>query len=608
MQDEWQDDADNSCHHSKNLISIKDTSKNEYLVPVIIGISVVCVLAVLGTICTFACIKDGCRIWLFSRYGLRIEVAAAVKAKSKLDGGAMIGNDDITEEAPIILFDALLLYSNKDNEPYVQDICQSLEPTYRLCLLHRDLAGIYTSEAFKSAVQASKRHIVVLSKSFIATEWQHFQDTLLNPKKLIIIKVEDEELQSEDLHQYKEVKKYIKSTQSSSKILKWNANDEKQFWKSLRYYLPDPPKLPTKEGGAELDVSGAWKFSSDASSSTHHRLPPIKKKCSSHSTASSINDSGIYDSHYSGNATAAVMQLTRSCGTNAVHHQRSSSALVETIRDAAFASSRAASEGIGKHQRSKSFLLFHHQEEEQPQPLPLLQKAPPKPPPKVGGKVQALHRSANIDDGTYASPPSILMQLAKVSPDLLSSLNATMTTPLASETPTAAAAASAASSRQVKMISPVVARAKRKEHNSSSYHQKSYSMAESAFLGTPKSSRNEHKYPPIHRRSASMLEPTAAPEASSRSPLLVLSNPQATNSRMLLQPHRPLERRSSSAANHFNHSRSVSSMLDQRSERAISTIRLEDLPSRKILHMSTSQLKQMHHQRSSSSPYEGFVL
>ena len=580
----------------------------------IIGISVVCVLAVLVAIYTFACIKDGCRIWLFSRYGLRIEVAAAVKAKSKLDGGAMIANGDITEEAPIILFDALLLYSNKDNEPYVQDICQSLEPTYRLCLLHRDLAGIYTSEAFKSAVQASKRHIVVLSKSFIGTEWQHFQDTLLNPKKLIIINVEDqycEEMQSEDLHQYKEVKKYIKSNQSSSKILKWNANDEKQFWNSLKYYLPDPPKLPTKEGGAELDVSGAWKFSSDISSpsATHHRLPPIKKKCSSHSTASSINDSGIYDSHYSGNATAAMMQLTRSCGTNAVHHQRSSSALVETIRDAAFASgSGAASEGIGKHQRSKSFLLFHHQEEEQqsqPLPLPLLQKAPPKPPPKVGGKVQALHRSANMDDGTYASPPSILMQLAKVSPDLLSSLNATMTTPLASETPTAVAAA--ASSRQVKMISPVVARAKRKEHNSS-YHQKSFSMAESAFLGTPKSSRNEQKYPPIHRRSASMLEPTAAaPEASSRSPLLVLSKPQAPNSKCLLQPHRPLERRSSSAANHFNHSRSVSSVLDQRTERTISTIRLEDLPSRKILHMSTSQLKQMH-QRSSSSPYEGFVL
>jgi hypothetical protein len=28
----------------------------------------------------------------------------------------------------------------------------------------------------------------------------------------------------------------------------------------FRYYLPDPPAIPTKEGGAELDVSGVWTF------------------------------------------------------------------------------------------------------------------------------------------------------------------------------------------------------------------------------------------------------------------------------------------------------------------------------------------------------------
>ena len=26
------------------------------------------------------------------------------------------------------------------------------------------------------------------------------------------------------------------------------------------YFLPDPPAIPTKEGGAELDVSGVWTF------------------------------------------------------------------------------------------------------------------------------------------------------------------------------------------------------------------------------------------------------------------------------------------------------------------------------------------------------------
>ena len=66
------------------------------------------------------------------------------------------------------------------------------------------------------------------------------------------------------LEQFKDVKKFLGIGSSSSKLLKWQ--QQKQFWKTLKYHLPDPPKLPTKEGGAELDVSGAWKFSSDISS------------------------------------------------------------------------------------------------------------------------------------------------------------------------------------------------------------------------------------------------------------------------------------------------------------------------------------------------------
>ena len=155
---------------------------------------------------------------------------------------------------------------------------------------------------------------------------------------------------------------------------------------------------------------------------------------------------------------AALVQLgptaatSRSCGTNAVVHQRSSSALVQTIGDA---------EGIGKHQRrSKSFLLFHHEEE---LAEPQISQSQHKPKPAGSGTPT-----------TYAkSPPSILMQLAQVSPDLLSSLNATMTTPL-DPTPKLGSGLAASASRQVKILSPVVARAKRKEQNA--YHSRSVSM------------------------------------------------------------------------------------------------------------------------------------
>jgi hypothetical protein len=58
-----------------------------------------------------------------------------------------------------ILFEALVIHSLKD-ESQVMDMVRHLEPVYRICLNHRDLSGIYTSEAFKSAVAASVCHLV----------------------------------------------------------------------------------------------------------------------------------------------------------------------------------------------------------------------------------------------------------------------------------------------------------------------------------------------------------------------------------------------------------------------------------------------------------------
>ena len=90
------------------------------------------------------CFKNGCRIWLHSRYGIRIEVKKWNYHRKKED-----------PQVPM-LFDALVIYSNKDSDTFINVLCQTLEPTYRLCLLHRDLSGIYTSEAFKSALIGKK--------------------------------------------------------------------------------------------------------------------------------------------------------------------------------------------------------------------------------------------------------------------------------------------------------------------------------------------------------------------------------------------------------------------------------------------------------------------
>ena len=81
-----------------------------------------------------------------------------------------------------MLFQAVVLYSPKDNHNVVSHLSNQLEPEYRLYFHHRgtadpstnvDFSGIpYTSEAFKSALAASLAHIVVLSQSFLDTEWE----------------------------------------------------------------------------------------------------------------------------------------------------------------------------------------------------------------------------------------------------------------------------------------------------------------------------------------------------------------------------------------------------------------------------------------------------
>ncbi len=558
-----------------------ETSSQIYTVPVVLGVIGICLALALVTMLVI-CGKDHFRFWLYAKYGIRIEFSSPPAAVEE------------DEEKPI-LFDALVLYSNKDNDPYVSEFCQNLEPAYRLCLLHRDLAGIYTSEAFKSALEASKRHIVLLSRSFFVTEWQHFQDHLPDYKKLIVVKLDlDAEDNSEQQQVEKSEEKKFLSTMSS-KVLSWS--NKPRFWQSIRYYLPDPPKLPTKEGGAELDVSGVWTFSGEINAvspnPTVATVIAAPKRCSA-TTLLAHQDSGIYDSQ-------SNFALTRSCGTNAVvHHQRSSSALVETIRH--------VERGSHHHQRSKSYLYPQDGVVAGSNDL----QRPPTPPAKVG-KMQRPR-----EQPTYASPPNILLQLASVSPELMASLNATMTTPLETST-------LAQNSSSVKMISPVV-RAKLKDGNSP--HQRSVSLLadvshqqQQQQQSTPKTTgRFQGHKQGGHYAHGKSMSVSQTPPCKQKS--LVLSNSHLK----LPNSHAKL----SSNSSHYQHSRSVSmleshqgmlSAANYATPKAsnISAIRLEDLGSRKILNMSTSQLHHLagkkmtprgasYHQRSSSTPYEGFVL
>ena len=112
-----------NCHASlpNHQIFVTNTRPTPTL-PVILAIVLVC-SALFIIVIVIICCKDKFRIWLHSRYGIRVEVGKRVGDR----------NGQINEDGgeTTILFDALVLYSNKDNEPYVAEFCHNLEPAYR---------------------------------------------------------------------------------------------------------------------------------------------------------------------------------------------------------------------------------------------------------------------------------------------------------------------------------------------------------------------------------------------------------------------------------------------------------------------------------------------
>ena len=325
---------------SSNYIYERNIGVN--VVTLTIGISVVLVALFVLTVIIMYKMQEQCLIWLHAKYGIRLLRPSAKNYKNATDEKG-------------ILFDALILYSVNDEKLVHSDLMKQLQPNYRICLLQKDLCGIYTSEAFKSALSASARHVIVLTQGFLTTEWDYVKDCVLS-NTIVIVGPDIEKTWN------KEVAKFLKC----AKVIKW---EEAAFWRKFFFYLPEPSLNNTKEGGAELDVSGLWTFTSstvginDSAVSTAKLLPsstpqnkivppsspqrlfpapPIRKQphqCSTHYLAGAPSSpcnnvhharSFSHDVQTFNNQTKTQQPIiTRSCGTNVVHHhQRSTSALV----------------------------------------------------------------------------------------------------------------------------------------------------------------------------------------------------------------------------------------------------------------------------------------
>jgi len=225
------------------------------------------------------------------------------------------------------------------------------------------------------------------------------------------------------------------------------------------YFLPDPPAIPTKEGGAELDVSGVWTFTpmspdigiNESGTSATKLLktpngisedrtaadamlmllgprsnfpagPRMRKQphqCSTHSIgvlsspttcssplslahhrsvaflSSESNRSGLENPSIGSSFNPSIN--TRSCGTNVNnYHHRSVSAIADHRRTVSYVIDDV---GQIQHQRSLSSQQQHQQQQHQDE------RRPPALPPKVGVS-GSIYRLSDISTPTKSEGSS----------------------------------------------------------------------------------------------------------------------------------------------------------------------------------------------------------
>lgn len=208
---------DCSSFYEGRSILLPDISINEHIPLLLTAFVLIIIVTILILAIVF---REPLRIWLFAKCGVRI--------------------CETTGEDFEKLYDALILYSEKDFELATREIAAELEmrpPQLRLCLQHRDLIHDATYSQILESARASKRVVVLLSRNFLQTEWSRYEvrnavhESLKErPQKLVLLEEHDALLEAEsDL----ELLPYIKS-----RVVNGIELSDKHFWEKLRYALP----------------------------------------------------------------------------------------------------------------------------------------------------------------------------------------------------------------------------------------------------------------------------------------------------------------------------------------------------------------------------------
>lgn len=190
---------------------------NDHLPLFLAAALIAIILVVLVMVIVF---REPLRVWIFAKCGVRICETPC---------------EDYEK-----LYDAVLLYSEKDYDLVSREIAAELEirpPPLRLCLQHRDLSQDATYMHILESARASKRVVMLLSRNFMQTEWSRYEvrnavhEALKErPQKLVILEEHDAAQEAErDL----EMLPYIRS-----RVVNTIKLSDKHFWEKLRYALP----------------------------------------------------------------------------------------------------------------------------------------------------------------------------------------------------------------------------------------------------------------------------------------------------------------------------------------------------------------------------------
>ena len=237
-----------TCSEASAIKTFPNQGGNDALITVVVSVMAVVIIVAVAIVILFV-FRTPLRVWLHSKYGIRVGSGCFICRaryccghwccinRSRKKGSLGDGEHDR-------LYDAFVGYSSKEEDFVQQVIVPQLEieePSLKLCLQHRDLPNTSSiADTFPGVSQLCAKHVLVVSRSYLETEWIQIKFALQELHKKIRFRpiiVLLEELTSLDLAAAPEFNILLKTA------IVLNYWEESSFWNKLRYYLPDSSKL-----------------------------------------------------------------------------------------------------------------------------------------------------------------------------------------------------------------------------------------------------------------------------------------------------------------------------------------------------------------------------